>query len=257
MSGPRNRPVPSDAAGASSPAARAGAPDLAPPADGLVVAARGIHRVYEVGEEKVHALRGVDLDIRRGEYLAIIGPSGSGKSTLMHIIGCLDSPTEGTVAIDGVQVADMDETRLARIRNERIGFVFQAFNLLARESILENVALPLQYAGVNRRERIERARAELESVGLGDRLGHRPSQLSGGQRQRAAIARALVTRPAILLADEPTGALDTKTGDAVLALFEEIHGRGTTIIVVTHDPDVAARCRRTVRIRDGLVEEVA
>jgi putative ABC transport system ATP-binding protein len=232
------------------PAYRDSGPDL-------VVAARGIHRVYEVGEEKVHALRGVDLEIRRGEYLAIIGPSGSGKSTLMHIIGCLDSPTEGTVAIDGVQVADMDETRLARIRNRRIGFVFQAFNLLTRESILENVALPLQYAGVSRRERIERARAELEAVGLGDRLGHRPNQLSGGQRQRAAIARALVTGPAILLADEPTGALDTKTGDAVLELFERIHARGTTIIVVTHDPDVAARCHRTVRIRDGLVEGVA
>jgi len=225
------------------------------PAGRVVVKAKDLHRVYRVGEEEVHALCGVSLEIAHGEYIAIIGPSGSGKSTLMHIIGCLDTPTSGSVTVDGTAVHDMNETELARIRNARIGFVFQTFNLLPRLSILENVALPLQYAGVPYRERIERSRAELESVGLGDRVRHRPSQLSGGQRQRAAIARALVNRPSILLADEPTGALDTHTGEAVLKLFEEIHERGTTIIVVTHDPDVATRCLRTVKIRDGLIAE--
>lgn len=220
-----------------------------------VVEAKGLTRIYQVGDEAVHALRGVDIRIERGEYLAIVGPSGSGKSTLMHIIGCLDSPTAGTVAIDGDEVATLGQARLARMRNERIGFVFQAFNLLPRLSILENVALPLMYARVPRPERLERAAEALSSVGLADRLRHRPNQLSGGQRQRAAIARALVNKPSLLLADEPTGALDTKTGDAVLAMFEGIAARGTTIAVVTHDPDIAARCARVVRIRDGLVED--
>ncbi len=226
-----------------------------PIAQAPVVEAKGLTRVYQLGDEAVRALRGVDLRVERGEYLAIVGPSGSGKSTLMHIIGCLDSPTAGTVAIDGDEVAKLGQARLARMRNERIGFVFQAFNLLPRLSILENVALPLMYARVPRPERLERAAEALSSVGLADRLRHRPSQLSGGQRQRAAIARALVNRPSLLLADEPTGALDTKTGDAVLAMFEGIAASGTTIAVVTHDPDIAARCARVVRIRDGLVED--
>ncbi len=222
-----------------------------------VVLARNIHRIYKVGDEEVHALRGVDVSIEKGEYAAIVGPSGSGKSTLMHIIGCLDSPSSGSVAIDGHEVAEMDETVLAGVRNRRIGFVFQSFNLLARLSILENVALPLMYARVPRLERMERARAALEAVGLGDRMRHKPNQLSGGQKQRAAIARALVNNPALLLADEPTGALDSKTGDSVLAMFEEIASRGTTIVVVTHDPDIAHRCKRIIHIRDGLVEAQA
>lgn len=222
-----------------------------------VVLARNIHRIYKVGDEEVHALRGVDVSIEKGEYAAIVGPSGSGKSTLMHIIGCLDSPSSGSVAIDGHEVAEMDETVLAGVRNRRIGFVFQSFNLLARLSILENVALPLMYARVPRLERMERARAALEAVGLGDRMRHKPNQLSGGQKQRAAIARALINNPALLLADEPTGALDSKTGDSVLAMFEEIASRGTTIVVVTHDPDIAHRCKRIIHIRDGLVEAQA
>ncbi|MBU0928040.1 MAG: ABC transporter ATP-binding protein [Spirochaetes bacterium] len=220
-----------------------------------VVSATALRRVYRVGDEEVHALRGVDLAIDRGEYLAIIGPSGSGKSTLMHILGCLDSPTSGAVAIDGEEVAGMGQDQLAAVRSRKIGFVFQAFNLLPRLSILENVALPLMYARVPRRERLERARAALETVELGDRIRHRPGQLSGGQRQRAAIARSLVNDPSLLLADEPTGALDTKTGETVLGMFEAIASRGTTIVVVTHDPDVAERCGRIVRIRDGLVEQ--
>lgn len=227
-----------------------GAPEPLP----AVVVAKDLRRVYQVGDEEVHALRGVDLRIERGEYLAVVGPSGSGKSTLMHIIGCLDSPTSGSVAIDGDEVAKLGQARLARIRNERIGFVFQAFNLLPRLSILENVALPLMYARMPRKERLERASEALAAVELDNRLRHRPNQLSGGQRQRAAIARALVNQPSLLLADEPTGALDTKTGDTVLAMFESIAKRGTTIVVVTHDPEVAERCARVVRIRDGLVE---
>ncbi|MBL8965544.1 MAG: ABC transporter ATP-binding protein [Spirochaetaceae bacterium] len=222
---------------------------------GPVVLAEGLERSYEVGEEKVLALRGVSIRIERGDMTAIMGPSGSGKSTLMHLIGCLDSPTGGRILIDGVEAQDMSQTELARLRRERIGFVFQTFNLLPRLSILENAALPLRYAGVPNRLRLERAAAALEAVGLGDRTRHRPGQLSGGQRQRAAIARALINEPALILADEPTGALDQTTGRAILDLFRDINERGTTIVMVTHDPAVAASCRSTIRLRDGLIEE--
>ncbi len=223
----------------------------------VVVRVRSLERIYEVGDEKVHALRGVDLDILRGEMIAIMGPSGSGKSTLMHIIGCLDSPTAGSVEIDGEDVSRLGEARLATVRNRNIGFVFQSFNLLPRLTILENVALPLMYAGVPVRKRNERAAELLESVGLGDRLAHTPNQLSGGQRQRAAIARSLSNEPSILLADEPTGALDSVTGKAIIETFHSINDRGTTVILVTHDPGIAALCQRFVRIKDGLLEEVA
>jgi putative ABC transport system ATP-binding protein len=218
-----------------------------------IIRAVDVRKTYRVGGVETHALRGATLDIYANEYMSIMGPSGSGKSTLFNMIGGLDNPTEGEVVIDGVRTRDMNQKQIAFLRCKKIGFIFQTFNLLPRLSILENVALPLQYAGVSYRDRIARARSELESVGLGDRMQHRPNQLSGGQRQRAAIARALVNRPAILLADEPTGALDTHTGEAVLKLFEDIHSKGTTIIVVTHDPDVAMRCHRTVKIRDGLI----
>jgi len=222
---------------------------------GPVVLAENLERVYHVGDEEVHALRGVQFSVEAGEMMAIMGPSGSGKSTLMHLIGCLDSPTGGRILIDGIEAQDMSQTELARLRRERIGFVFQTFNLLPRISILENVALPLRYAGVGAKERTTRAKAALEAVGLGDRMRHKPSQLSGGQRQRAAIARALINDPALILADEPTGALDQATGRAVLDLFREINARGTTIVVVTHDPQVASSCRISIRLKDGLIEE--
>ncbi|MCX7023694.1 MAG: ABC transporter ATP-binding protein [Spirochaetes bacterium] len=225
--------------------------------DGILVRVRGLERIYKVGDEEVHALRGIDLDIHRGEMIAIMGPSGSGKSTLMHIVGCLDSPTAGILEIDGEDVSRLGEVRLASIRNRRIGFVFQSFNLLPRLTILENVALPLMYAGVPLKARRARAKELLESVGLGDRLSHNPNQLSGGQRQRAAIARALANDPAILLADEPTGALDSLTGQAILDSVKVINARGTTVILVTHDPDVAASCHRAVRLKDGLLEGAA
>jgi len=208
-----------------------------------------------MGESTVHALRGVSLEVAVGELLAIMGPSGSGKSTLMHLIGCLDTPTTGSLCLDGEPVAGLSEEQLAVIRNRKIGFVFQQFNLLSRITVLENVTTPLMYGGVGWRERGQRAEEALDRVGLSDRLRHRPTELSGGQRQRVAIARALVTRPSIILADEPTGALDQETGRAILELFAAICAEGKTVIVVTHDPQVGAFCGRRVHLRDGLLEE--
>jgi len=216
-----------------------------------------VHKVYDSGDNAVHALRGVDLEVARGEYLALMGPSGSGKSTLMNVLGCLDVPTSGAYHLDGTEVSELSSRQLARIRNEKVGFVFQSFNLLPRASILRNVELPMLYAGVKRRERRERALAALARVGLADRAKNVPSKLSGGQRQRVAIARALVNSPSILLADEPTGNLDTKTGQEILSVFDELQAKGHTVLIVTHDPNVAARARRIIRIVDGLIEEGA
>lgn len=212
-----------------------------------------ISRRYQMGTETVHALREVSLEIDRGEYVAIMGPSGSGKSTLMNILGCLDTPTAGTYELNQQFVSEMNDNELAGIRNREIGFIFQTFNLLPRSNALRNVELPLVYAGVPSRERRELARQALASVGLADRVHHRPNELSGGQRQRVAVARALVNRPSILLADEPTGNLDTRTGQEILALFRDLAGRGNTIIVVTHEEAVARHARRILRIRDGLI----
>ncbi len=212
-----------------------------------------ICRRYEMGGETVHALRGVSISIERGEYVAIMGPSGSGKSTLMNIIGCLDTPSSGTYELNGNAVADMDDNDLADIRNREIGFVFQTFNLLSRSTALRNVELPLIYAGVDIDERREIALAALADVGLADRVEHRPNEMSGGQRQRVAVARALVNKPSLLLADEPTGNLDSKTGEEILALFKALHAKGNTLIVVTHEEEVARNARRIIRIRDGLV----
>ncbi|MEP6924445.1 MAG: ABC transporter ATP-binding protein [Pyrinomonadaceae bacterium] len=214
-----------------------------------------IWKTYQMGEEKVHALRGVSFEVKKGEYLAIIGPSGSGKSTLMNLIGCLDSPTQGEYWINGKLVSAMVDDDLARIRNKEIGFVFQTFNLLARATALHNVELPLIYAGMRAAERHEKAQASLAAVELGDRVHHRPNELSGGQRQRVAIARALVNHPSILLADEPTGALDTKTSSEIMNLFEKLHAEGNTIIVVTHEHDIAERAHRVITIRDGVIEK--
>ena len=210
---------------------------------------------YQMGEEEIHALRGISIQIERGEYVAIMGPSGSGKSTLMNLIGCLDTPSKGSYLLNGKQVSQMDDNELARIRNEEIGFVFQTFNLLPRATALRNVELPLVYAGVPSKEREQRAKVALDKVELTSRMSHRPNELSGGQRQRVAIARALVNNPSILLADEPTGNLDSKTGIEIMGLFERLHAAGNTIILVTHEADVAAYAHRAIHIRDGQVEQ--
>jgi putative ABC transport system ATP-binding protein len=212
-------------------------------------------KTYQMGEEEIHALRGVSIQIERGEYVAIMGPSGSGKSTLMNLIGCLDTPSKGSYLLNGKQVSQMDDNELARIRNEEIGFVFQTFNLLPRATALRNVELPLVYAGVPAKEREQRAKAALEKVELSTRMSHRPNELSGGQRQRVAIARALVNNPSILLADEPTGNLDSKTGVEIMGVFERLHQAGNTIVLVTHEADVAAYAYRSIHIRDGQVEQ--
>jgi putative ABC transport system ATP-binding protein len=214
---------------------------------------QNIARLYEMGAETVHALRDVTLQIERGEYVAIMGPSGSGKSTLMNIIGCLDTSTSGRYELNGIDVSDMDDNQLAEVRNREIGFVFQTFNLLPRSNALHNVELPLIYAGMDAGQRREQALSALGSVGLTDRVHHKPNELSGGQRQRVAVARALVNRPSILLADEPTGNLDSKTGVEIMALFNELSRRGNTIIVVTHEEEIARQAHRVVRIRDGLI----
>lgn len=215
---------------------------------------RGVKKIYKVGSELVHALRNVDLDISSGEYVALMGPSGSGKSTLMNIIGCLDSFTEGKYVLNGTDVSKMSENELAEVRNKEIGFIFQTFNLLPRMSALENVALPLVYAGWTKKDRLQKAEEILTKVGLKERMLHKPNELSGGQRQRVAIARAMVNDPSILLADEPTGNLDTKTSTEIMDLFSEIHRDGNTIILVTHEEDIARYAKRIVRLRDGAVE---
>jgi putative ABC transport system ATP-binding protein len=212
-------------------------------------------KTYVMGSEEIHALRGVSIGIERGEYVAIMGPSGSGKSTLMNLIGCLDTPSKGSYLLNGKQVGQMNDNELARIRNEEIGFVFQTFNLLPRATALQNVELPLVYAGVQGKERGQRAKAALDKVELSSRMGHRPNELSGGQRQRVAIARALVNNPSILLADEPTGNLDSKTGSEIMALFARLHEAGNTIVLVTHEADIAAFAHRTIHLRDGQVEK--
>ena len=214
-----------------------------------------IGRKYVIGAEVIHALKSVTLDINKGEFVALMGPSGSGKSTLMNILGCLDTPTKGTYILNGINVSEMTDNELAEVRNKEIGFVFQTFNLLPRSSSLDNVALPLVYAGVSREEREERARKTLENVGLGNRVDHKPNELSGGQRQRVAVARALINNPSIILADEPTGNLDTKTSVEIMGLLEDIHARGNTIILVTHEEDIAQHAHRIVRMRDGLIEK--
>ena len=220
-----------------------------------VIELKDIVKTYEMGGvEEVHALQSINVSIAKNEYVAIMGPSGSGKSTLMNIIGCLDTPTSGLYQFNGVNVSEMDDNDLAKVRNKEIGFVFQTFNLLPRSDALHNVELPLIYGGIGATERKRRAMETLQHVGLGDRVHHKPNELSGGQRQRVAVARALVTRPSIILADEPTGNLDSKTGEEIMALFQELHDQGNTIILVTHEADIAGHAHRVVRLRDGKVE---
>ncbi len=219
-----------------------------------VIDIRNLRKTYVMGSQEIHALQDVSLQIERNDYVALMGPSGSGKSTLMNMLGCLDTPTSGTYLLNGNDVGSMSDNELAAIRNHEIGFIFQTFNLLPRLSALENVALPLVYAGISRSERLDRAYEALRSVGLGDRVEHKPNELSGGQRQRVAIARALVNRPSIILADEPTGNLDSKTSIEIMALLEDIQAKGNTVILVTHEPDIAEHAHRVVRLRDGLIE---
>jgi putative ABC transport system ATP-binding protein len=220
----------------------------------MLISIKNLNKTYVMGAEVVEALKTVSLDIQKNEYVALMGPSGSGKSTLMNLLGCLDSPTRGEYWLNGTEVSTMDDGDLAEVRNKEIGFVFQTFNLMPRLSALENVALPLVYAGIGKEERIAKARKTLEAVGLGDRVNHKPNELSGGQRQRVAVARALVNDPAIILADEPTGNLDTKTSYEIMGLFEQIHKAGNTVILVTHEHDIALHAHRIVRLRDGIVE---
>ncbi|HKK75879.1 MAG TPA: ABC transporter ATP-binding protein [Saprospiraceae bacterium] len=219
-----------------------------------VISVNDLQKTYQMGATKVHALKTITLDIERSDFVALMGPSGSGKSTLMNLLGCLDTPTAGDYFLNQTNVSTMTDSELAEIRNKEIGFVFQTFNLLPRLSALENVALPLVYAGMSKSKRSERARDVLSQVGLGDRVDHKPNELSGGQRQRVAIARALVNNPSIILADEPTGNLDTKTSIEIMSIFEKIHNDGNTIILVTHEPDIAEHAHRIIRLRDGLVE---
>jgi putative ABC transport system ATP-binding protein len=221
---------------------------------GIVIQTEDLWKTYEMGTEKLHALRGVNIKINKGEYVAIMGPSGSGKSTLMNLIGCLDTPSKGSYWLAGRLVSQLDDDELAYIRNKEIGFVFQTFNLLARATALHNVELPMIYNGTSSEERIERAQKALKQVDLSERMGHKPNELSGGQRQRVAIARALVNNPSILLADEPTGNLDSQTGEEIMGLFAHLHSQGNTIVLVTHEPDIAANAHRVIRVRDGKVE---
>lgn len=222
--------------------------------DGVLIRTWGLRKTYIMGDQEIRAVSGIDIEIKKGEYVAIMGPSGSGKSTLMNLIGCLDSPTSGLYYLNGNLVSEMNDDELARIRNQEIGFVFQTFNLLARATALHNVELPLIYAGMNRKDREQNAKAALRAVDLETRMNHKPSELSGGQRQRVAIARALVNHPSLLLADEPTGALDTVTGNEIMLLFERLHQAGNTVLLVTHENDIAQHAHRVIHIRDGCVE---